>query len=171
MTDNLPAEMFAEPVRHEWVLMAEMRAAQPNVRAKELANSLGFNYHTILRWSKDPSYLRYENWLMKKEVQAAVPQSDRPKTSIQDTLAAYSADMLGGLIDIFEHTSDDKLAAAIAQDFLDRAGHAPKSKEAQRPFVLNIGSDVAEMFFRRAQEVGMENVLLGDGHTLNQSNP
>lgn len=157
---------YPDPVRHEWRLMAEARLRNPAVPAKELAAALGYNYHTILAWSRNPAYQRYENFVIKKEMDN-IPPSAMPRKSVRDVLTEYEVNMAERLIDICESTKDEKLAADIAQDLLDRAGHAPKSREGARPIILNLGNDVIGMFQQRAREAGL--VIDADGNSLPES--
>lgn len=159
-----PPNDYPEPVRHEWRMMAEARWRNPAISNRELAKGLGYGYHTILAWSRDPRYQRYENYLIKKELDNA-PPSSLPKKSVRDLISEYEVDMAQKLIDIAEHTTDERLAADIAQDLLDRAGHGARNKEGGRPIVINIGADMVENFTKRAKEAG----LLPDGNTFDQS--
>jgi len=159
-----PVNGYPESVRHEWRLMAESRLRNPAVSSRELAKALGYSYHTVLAWSRDPRYQRYENFVIKKELDNA-PPSSLPSRTVKDVISEYELDMAQGLVDIFQNTTDEKLAVTIAQDLLDRAGYVPKNKESGRPIIINIGAEMVENFTRRAKEAG----LIEDGNTLTQS--
>ena len=150
----VPVVEYPDPVRHEWRMMAELRLKMPDVSNREVAKALGYGYHTILAWSRDPRYQRYENFVIRKEIDQT-PPSARPGKSVAQVLSEYEVEMAERLVDICQMTSDDKLAADIAKDLLDRAGHAPKSRENNRPLIINLGNDVLQMFQRRAVEAGL----------------
>jgi hypothetical protein len=93
-----------------------------------------------------------------------IPPSSRPEKTVGQVFSEYEVEMAQRLVDICESTSDEKLAAEIAQDILDRSGHAPKHRDNVRPIVINLGNDVLQMFQRRALEAG----LVLDGHTVEE---
>jgi hypothetical protein len=145
-------------------MMAELRLRMPDVSVKEISKALGFAYHTIRAWSRDPRYQRYENFVIKKQMDD-LPPSSLPAKTVAQVFSEYEVSMAERLVDICQETNDEKLAASIAQDLLDRAGHAPKSRDNARPIVLNFGNDILQMFQRRAMEAG----LVVDGHTVEES--
>jgi hypothetical protein len=150
---------YPDPVRHEWRMMAELRLRMPDVSIKEISKALGYAYHTVAAWSRDPRYQRYENFVIKKQMDD-LPPSSRPAKTVAQVFSEYEVEMAERLVDICQMTSDEKLSAQIAQDLLDRSGHAPKFRDNVRPLVINLGNDVLRMFQRRAVEAGL--VLDGD---------
>jgi len=162
--DSLTAPIeYPDPVRHEWRMMAELRLRMPDVSTREIGKALGYGYHTIRAWSRDPRYQRYENFVIRKTMDD-IPPSSRPEKTVGQVFSEYEVEMAQRLVDICESTSDEKLAAEIAQDILDRSGHAPKHRDNVRPIVINLGNDVLQMFQRRALEAG----LVLDGHTVEE---
>jgi len=155
-------EGYQEPVRHEWRMMAELLMRAPSTSKRDLAKSLGYGYHTILCWLRDARFQRYFNWLNKKEMDN-LPPSMLPEISVKDIFQQYEVEMAQRLVDIAQMTGDEKLSASIAQDFLDRAGHAPRHRDSGRPLIINIAVSDLEMFQRRAQEA-----KLVSGNTLEE---
>jgi hypothetical protein len=162
--DSLTPQIeYPDPVRHEWRMMAELRLRMPDVSIKEISKAVGYAYHTVRAWSRDPRYQRYENFVIKKQMND-LPPSSLPGKTVSQVFSEYEVEMAERLIDICQETNDEKLAAQIAQDLLDRAGHAPKSRDNVRPLVINLGNDVLRMFQRRALEAG----LVVDGNTIEE---
>lgn len=160
-----PTVEYPDPVRHEWRMMAELRLRMPDIAVKEIAKALGYASHTVRAWSRNPAYQRYENFVIKKQLDE-LPPSSLPGKTVAQVFSEYEVEMAERLIDICQTSSDEKLSAQIAQDLLDRAGHAPKHRENVRPLIINLGNDVLQMFQRRALEAGLVAI---DGHTLEES--
>ena len=164
MDSLTPTLEYPDPVRHEWRMMAELRLRMPDVSIREISKAVGYAYHTVRAWSRDPRYQRYENFVIKKQMDD-LPPSSLPGKTVAQVFSEYEVEMAERLIDICQETNDEKLAAQIAQDLLDRSGHAPKSRDNVRPLVINLGNDVLRMFQRRALEAG----LVVDGNTVEES--
>lgn len=159
----VPVLEYPDPVRHEWRMMAELRLRMPDVSIKEISKAVGYAYHTVRAWSRDPRYQRYENFVIKKQMDD-LPPSSLPAKTVAQVFSEYEVEMAERLVDICQETNDEKLAAQIAQDLLDRAGHAPKYRDNARPIILNFGNDILSMFQRRAIEAG----LVIDGNTVEE---
>lgn len=143
---------FGVPVRTEFKLMAEMRVREPNIPLSDIAKRLGFSYQTILMWSKKPLYQAYETWLVRNEYAALPPEVRRAKEEVQDGFAEFAGEMQDRLLAILETTPDQRLAATIAQDWLDRAGHTPIHKQELRGVSFTITAELHAILERRARE-------------------
>lgn len=117
-------ELYPDPVRIEWKHMAELRVTFPEVSAKEIASRVGRSQQTIYIWLRQPAYQAYENWVFQQAKQSWTPLERAAKADVKEMLDEYAVEMADRLRSIAESTVDEKLQAAIAQDWLDRSGFA-----------------------------------------------
>jgi hypothetical protein len=152
----LPIDAYDVPVRAEWKLMASFRADSPTVTNVAVAQRLGVNVNTVTRWLKDPTYQRYENWVLTKNFEALPLATQQEIKDVSATFRDGAVEMQDRLHRIIESIADPKLEADLCQDWLDRAGFAPQRKVAddgRRPIIMT--AEAAEVFFRRAAEAGL----------------
>lgn len=147
-----------------WKLLVQARMEQPAVAATDLALIVGVSAQTIRIWQKKAAYQRYENWALKGEIERIVPnggQESTPAERVKEMVSDYAEDCFLRLQDILEGTSNQKLAVAISQDLLNRAGIAPvqevKHTGAGRAMVMT--PEVLQMFARRALEAGVDPII------------
>mgnify|MGYP005818496997 CR=1 FL=1 len=112
-------------VRTEYKLLAGLRTEHPEWTVKELASRLGYSGGAIRTWLKSPEYQRFENWLLKKTWEAMPALVRESHEQVQERFADFAGYMQERLLDIIDTSEDPKLQAQVAQDWLDRAGHAP----------------------------------------------
>lgn len=144
--------VYPLPVRTEWKLLAQMRANEPNVPISELAKRLGYAYQTVLLWLKKPTYQAYENWYLGKVYEELPLEVRRGREDVQETFNDFAGEMQDRLLAIIETTPDQRLAAQLAQDWLDRAGHAAVRKMEHRGITFTITAELHDMLERRAAE-------------------
>jgi hypothetical protein len=126
-TVDLPA-VYPHPVRIEWKHLAATRVETPNVSVSELAKLCGRTPQTIYIWLKLPLYQAYETWVFQQRRAEWTPYETARELKVETELSEYSGEMLERLRLIAESTQDEKLAASVAQDWLDRAGYVPAKK-------------------------------------------
>lgn len=141
--------------RTEFKLLANMRLERPDLPLKELAKALGYSAGAIRTWLKHPDYQRFENYLCKKAFENLPPAVRATFEQVQESFGTYADYMQARLLDILDTTEDPKLAAQIAQDWLDRAGHSAIKKNMTAGMTLHLTPEVLEVLMRREREAGL----------------
>lgn len=148
---------YPEPVRTEWKILARIRIWEPNASVGDIARSIGYSYHSVRSWLRNPAYQRYENFLLGLEWKEAIPEQHGDVTArVRERYTEYAEEMQLRLLDIIEQTTDDKHAAHLMLDWLDRAGHGVVKKEQKLGVQVVITRDVLNEFKNRALEAGLE---------------
>lgn len=145
-------ESFPRPIRTEYKLLAELRVREPGIGIAEAAKRLGFSYQTVYLWTKKPDYQAYETWLVGKAYEALPPELRATAEDVRDTFQSFAGEMQERLLALLDTSQDPKLQAQIAQDWLDRAGHAPLRKAETRGLSLVLTPELYEMLRSRAAE-------------------
>lgn len=162
-------------IRPEMRLLAELRVADPKRSIREIALSLGLNYQTCLMWQKKPLYIAYESWLVDKKLEEIEPVPAADRKALRQNYLDNAQEMQDRLLTILETSSDPKLQASIAQDWLDRSDlGAPKVEEKRAPIFV-IPERLLDALVTRAVEAGLvqapshaleaELVTVGDSDT------
>jgi len=147
--------LYPLPVRTEWKILAQIRANEPNVPISEVAKRLGYSYQSVLMWLKKPDYQRYENWYLGKVYDELPVELRRSRELVQETFQEFAGEMQDRLMSIIETTPDARLAAGLAQDWLDRAGHSPVRHMEHRGISFTITADLHAMLEQRAAEAAV----------------
>lgn len=152
---------YPDPVRAEWKFIAQQRAETPGISVPQLAQLVGRNDQTVRVWLRSPAYQAYENWVFSQTKQSWTPYERAHRVETTEMFVDHSAEMAQRLLAIAETTKDEKLAASISQDWLDRAGFAPKRTETTRSNTFVLTEGAMKELLRRADEAAGP-ILVGE---------
>ena len=152
---------YPDFVRIEWKMIADIRCEQPDVPVTVLANRTGRSAQTIYVWLRRDAYQRYENWVFEQKKQQWTPFERAARADVAEELQEFSGEMLDRLRLIAETSGDDKLVASVSQDWLDRAGYAPKHKTDARATQIILSEGAIRALLDRAREAQGE-VVVGE---------
>src|SRR5262245_10552946 len=156
---DVPAA-YDRPVKTEWKILAKIRVESPEISLADIAKRIGYNQGTVYRWLKTPEYQRYESWLVDKTYALLPSEVRMSREELQEKISDYADDMLSRLVHICETTESEKLQVEIAQDFLDRAGHAARLKDSSRGVTLHLTADAIAILVKRQNEIEQGEQLL-----------
>jgi hypothetical protein len=122
---------------------------------REAAAEIGVSYQTVYTWTKKPLYQAYEAFLLDKAFDALPPAVKADKKKLEERYVEHSLDMQDRLLAIVETTSDAKLQAQIAQDWLDRTPGGAISRDDRTGNIFVIPENVILTMMKRAQECGL----------------
>ena len=143
---------FPSYIRPEWRALAHLRIKEFK-NWRECAQELGVSYQTVLLWSKKVLYQQYEAHLQGAYLDSLPPAVRKKREQVKEDIEDCASDMFERLKVIVETTGDQKLAASIAQDLLDRAGVAAV-QEKKISHNIQLSDDKLEALFARANEIG-----------------
>jgi len=172
---STPVAVYDEYVRTEWKLLVERRLAGPHIPVTDLAKGLGFSYHAVRNWMKQPKYQRYENWRLSQLSERLIFQEISPADgsfsaqNVQERFQEYALEMQENLLQIIETTTNEKLRADLIQNWLGYAGHVQQDKPAKQENRPPLSVDDLLMLAQRAKESGLELALgIKVGNSLGQ---
>jgi hypothetical protein len=143
-----------------WKVVADLRVKDPTLTLKQLGASVGYNSGTVWKWTKDPAYQRYENWVLSGQMPSVSREMELARADtvarVKERLGTHAEEMYDRLLFILETSDDAKLQKEIAQDLLDRAGVMSQRQQGpQRSFTIPLTEDTVIMFLTRAREAGL----------------
>lgn len=144
---------FPVYIRPEWRALAHLRVREFK-NWRECAIELGVSYQTILLWKGKVLYQQYEAHLQGAYLESVTPAVRKKREQVREDIEDSASEMFDRLKVIVETTSDQKLAASICQDLLDRAGVATV-QERKVSHTIQLSDDKLEALFARANEIGM----------------
>jgi hypothetical protein len=147
----------------EWKIMADLRAEVPEISVPQIAQRVGRSPASIRVWIRQPKYQAYENWVFTQKKAEWTPYERAHRADVGEMIQEFSGEMASRLLEIAESTDDEKLQAAIAQDWLDRGGYAAQKKTTGSAQIVLTEGAVAEIFRRMQESQGV--VTVGSGRT------
>lgn len=154
-------EPYDRPVPTKWKLVLELRLKNLNESWKTIAKLAGYSYQTVLMWSKDPEFQRYETWLIERRlIDTATPEQRAQQKAtmerVRDKFESHAEEMQERLLTILETAEEPGLQAKIAQDWLDRSGApAQRVDSGRRGFAVVMTEEMLASFFARSREAGL----------------
>lgn len=142
-------------------MIADLRVEFPEIPIAHLAQRVGRSTATVRIWLKQPRYQSYENWVFEQKKAQWSPWERASKADVAETIQEFSGEMLERLLVIAETTEDEKLAASLAQDWLDRGGYGARNKGASGLQVILTEEAIAMLLQRSAESHGT--VIVGTG--------
>jgi|SRR5690606_10653670 transposase len=173
--DTLPAApgeaTYDRPVPLQWKIAVRLRIANPGMPWKQIAKHIGVSQQTVYLWTKKPEFQRYEAWAVDQVKLDLPPELVEARKAVADRVRAkfesHAEEMQDRLLAILETEDDPKLQASIAQDWLDRAGHAPLRKDSgPRGVAVVMTPEILERFFGRAAEAFEGKTLDANGQVV-----
>ena len=143
---------YDRPVRTEFKILARIRIAEPNKPLSEIAKEMGYAYQTILTWTRNMDYQRYENYLLDQEFEDLPPDLQSRRERVREKYGLFTEEMQDRLLSIIETTTDLKLQAQIAEQWLDRAGFAVQKGNTGSVYHVTLTPELLEMFEKRKTE-------------------
>jgi hypothetical protein len=156
-------DIYPQPVRTEWKLLATLRVEQPDLSIRDIAGRLARSEQTIRVWLRTPLYQAYETWFVNKHFDSLPLALKLSRQEMRQEIDGFAEEMLSRLRDIVETTADEKLVATIGFDILDRADYAAPKREQQRPITLVLTPELLDRLRNREREATtIDAVVVGD---------
>lgn len=131
--------LLRTPAKRDLLWRDVARRIKLGYSTQQIAEAMGVHYATIRRWFGDPRFIIF----VRQFDETLFEQIDAEIGSLKGRLEEAAPHAFEELLSIMATAEDPKVRAQVAQDILDRAGHAPVKRSVRATVDFTINKDGA----------------------------